>query len=77
MKIDTRTDLEGYILSTVIISADKYFFFRKIIDEPFILVTHKCVPSANSKDLDEITHFIRFYTACYMYDKKGSSEKEM
>ena len=26
---------------------------------------------ANSEDLDEITHFIRVYTACYMYDKKG------
>ena len=32
---------------------------------------------ANSEDLDEITHFIRVNTVCYMYDKKGSSEKEM
>ena len=32
---------------------------------------------ANSEDLDEIIHFIRVYTACYMCDKKGSSEKEM
>ena len=32
---------------------------------------------ANSDDLDEITHFIRVYTVCFMYDKKGSSEKEM
>ena len=32
---------------------------------------------ANNEDLDEITHFTRVYTVCYLHDKKGSSEKEM
>ena len=32
---------------------------------------------ANSDVLDEMTHLIRVYTVCYMYDKKESLEKEM
>ena len=52
------------------------FCFRKIIDEPFILIGHNVYRLANSEDLDEMTHFIRVYTVCFMYEKRDPQRKK-